>query len=144
MATPNQSSSPTRRSPDPYSWWEKFVFKVEDTTFRIPRRGLDKTSYIFADKFRPQTVEGQSDDNPIVLIEGCKSSEFESLLTCLYPFFLSRSKRGLAIFGTTTPGKDDWRNILNLCTTCSRYRHSLIDKDEDIVTPGLKKLVLRT
>ncbi|KAF5313673.1 hypothetical protein D9611_010140 [Ephemerocybe angulata] len=127
MATPTQSSSPTMPTRDPYSYWEKFVFQVEDTLFRIPRRGLDKASNDFADKFRPQTaVEGQSDDNDNqIIIEGCKSSEFEGLLKCMYPVLVKvkhlpgNSKPAVTLSGTTTLSKDEWLDIFKLSTTCT-------------------------
>ncbi|KAF6747402.1 hypothetical protein DFP72DRAFT_821736, partial [Ephemerocybe angulata] len=85
--------------------------QVEHTLFRVPRHRLDEASDVFANKFRPQTAEeGQSDDNPIV-IEGCKSSEFESLLKYMY-----LSYPVVTLSTTITLSKKEWLDILKLST----------------------------
>ena len=63
------------------------VAQVEDCLFRVPREPLEEESTIFADMFLlPQgeqvMVEGQSDENPIVL-QGIEKDEFEPLLKAL-------------------------------------------------------------
>ena len=71
------------------------VAQVEDCLFRVPREPLEEESTVFADMFLlPQgeqvIVEGQSDENPIVL-QGIEKDEFEPLLKAL----LYRSVRAL-------------------------------------------------
>lgn len=49
---------------------ETVVFRVEDTLFRVPRRGFELESVIFASMFSlppgKHNPEGQDDDSPIV------------------------------------------------------------------------------
>jgi len=61
---------------------ETIVFRVEDTLFRVPRRGFELESPVFASMFslppgnhRP---EGQDDNSPIVL-QGIKKKGFSKL-----------------------------------------------------------------
>ncbi|KAF6755683.1 hypothetical protein DFP72DRAFT_1169508 [Ephemerocybe angulata] len=110
------------RSADFY--WETIVFKVEDTLFRVPRHGLESASDVFADMSRLPTgvggqtvVEGQSDDNSIVL-EGYTGSEFRSLLKILYPSATKvDSVWGDPSLSTTiTLCKVEWIDVLKLST----------------------------
>ena len=60
---------------------------MKDSLFRVPREPLEEESIAFADMFLlPQgeqvIVEGQSDENPIVL-QGIEKDDFESLLKAL-------------------------------------------------------------
>ena len=62
------------------------VLQVEGCLFKVPRGPLEEST-VFADMFvLPQgdqaTVEGQSDQNPIVL-QGIDKSDFEQLLRVL-------------------------------------------------------------
>ncbi|KAF5313688.1 hypothetical protein D9611_010127 [Ephemerocybe angulata] len=99
------------RDPDLYC-----VFQVEDTLFRVPRHRLDQASDVFANKFRPQTAEeGQSDDNPIV-IEGCTSSEFESLLKYMLLPMEHLPGPVVTAIATTNISKKEWLDILKLST----------------------------
>ncbi|KAF5313588.1 hypothetical protein D9611_010139 [Ephemerocybe angulata] len=145
------------RSADFY--WENVVFKVEDTLFRVPRHGLENASIVFADMFRLPTgeggqtaVEGQSDDNPIVL-EGYTSSEFRSLLKILYP---SATKveppwEGpepcpyTTLSTTINLSKEEWIDILKLSTAWEMVvvRATAIAEliSKDMTTP-LDKVVL--
>lgn len=67
---------------------ETVVFRVEDTLFRVPRRGFELESVIFASMFSlpagKHNPEGQDDDSPIVL-QGVKKRDFQSLLEMMYP-----------------------------------------------------------
>ncbi|KAF6755693.1 hypothetical protein DFP72DRAFT_784862, partial [Ephemerocybe angulata] len=103
-------------------YWETVVFKVEDTLFRVPRHGLENASDVFADMFRLPTgvggqtvVEGQSDDNPIVL-DGYKGSEFRSLLKILYPSYLDPLWGDPSLSTVITLSKDEWIDVLKLST----------------------------
>ncbi|KAF5313593.1 hypothetical protein D9611_010130 [Ephemerocybe angulata] len=111
-------------------YWETVVFKVEDTLFRVPRHGLEDASDVFADMFRLPTgvddqtvVEGQSNDNPIVL-EGYTSSEFRSLLKILYPSiaWYNSATKVESMLGkptlspTITLSKQEWIDVLKLST----------------------------
>lgn len=65
------------------------VFRVEGTLFKVPRRGFESGSGVFATMFTLPSVlekekEGQSDETPIIL-EGIKKDDFRSLLHLMYP-----------------------------------------------------------
>lgn len=67
------------------------VFRVEGTLFKVPRRGFESGSGVFATMFSLPSVlghgekkEGQSDETPIIL-EGIQEDDFRSLLHLMYP-----------------------------------------------------------
>ncbi|KAF6755689.1 hypothetical protein DFP72DRAFT_1008645 [Ephemerocybe angulata] len=140
------------------TYWENIVFKVEDTLFRVPRHGLENASVIFADMFRLPTpvggqteVEGQSDDNPIVL-EGYTSSEFRNLLKILYPsalkveqVHLQEDSEDVTLSTSINLSKDEWLSILELSNVWEMdvVRATAIAEltSNDMTTP-LEKVVL--
>lgn len=67
---------------------ETIVFRVEDTLFRVPRRGFELESPVFASMFSLPTgnhsPEGQDDNSPIML-QGMEKKDFQSLLELMYP-----------------------------------------------------------
>ncbi|KAF6760929.1 hypothetical protein DFP72DRAFT_881820 [Ephemerocybe angulata] len=80
-------------------YWRTVVFKVGDGLFRVPRGQFIAQSEVFAGMFAVPSpaengnvsVEGESDENPIVL-EGYEEKDFKALLGVLYPsmFILTR------------------------------------------------------
>ncbi|KIK05795.1 hypothetical protein K443DRAFT_130215 [Laccaria amethystina LaAM-08-1] len=65
------------------------VFRVEGTLFKVPRRGFESGSEVFATMFTLPSVlggakEGQTAETPIIL-EGIKEDDFRSLLHLMYP-----------------------------------------------------------
>ncbi|KAF5340326.1 hypothetical protein D9611_007969 [Ephemerocybe angulata] len=63
------------------------VIQVESKVYRVPRYRLERFSDIFKDMFNlppANEKEGKSDEHPIVL-EGCASFQFESLLSIMFP-----------------------------------------------------------
>ncbi|KAF5341054.1 hypothetical protein D9611_006151 [Ephemerocybe angulata] len=71
-------------------YWDTVVFKVENSLFKVPRERFIAQSEVFSGMFQlvpgdgHESVEGGSDDNPIVL-EGYKADDFIALLKALYP-----------------------------------------------------------
>ncbi|KAF6755684.1 hypothetical protein DFP72DRAFT_964752 [Ephemerocybe angulata] len=110
---------------------ETVIFKVEDTLFCVPRHGLEQASVVFADMFRMPTgtretcvadapyLEGTSDDSPIVL-EGYKSSEFNSLLKFIYPSTILNDPVKEGDPTTLSPSfcldEAEWIDVLKLAT----------------------------
>ncbi|KAF6755682.1 hypothetical protein DFP72DRAFT_1169507 [Ephemerocybe angulata] len=111
-------------------YWETVVFKVEETLFRVPRHGLEQASEVFADMFRMPTgpdvldqdassPEGCSDDKPI-LLEGYKSSEFNSLMKYIYPSRVPDESKGGEVavlsagLGVEGLNEEEWIDILKL------------------------------
>ncbi|KAF8216959.1 hypothetical protein K438DRAFT_1559229, partial [Mycena galopus ATCC 62051] len=81
--------------------------QVEDCLFNVPRYHFERTSEIFATMLTlppgdAVEVEGQSDDNPIVL-DGISEVDFRALLKILYPL-------------TDFMSKDEWLSVLKLST----------------------------
>ncbi|KAF6757744.1 hypothetical protein DFP72DRAFT_890544 [Ephemerocybe angulata] len=63
------------------------VIQVESKVYRFPRYRLERFSDIFKDMFNlppANDKEGTSDEHPIIL-EGCTSFQFESLLSIMFP-----------------------------------------------------------
>ncbi|KAL5485147.1 hypothetical protein ACEPAI_7789 [Sanghuangporus weigelae] len=75
-------------------YFNLIIFKVENCLFRVPRHELEQQSTIFRDMLGlppvggNENVEGESDDNPI-LLDSVSKDAFKLLLKLLYP---SRSK----------------------------------------------------
>ncbi|KAF6750639.1 hypothetical protein DFP72DRAFT_909703 [Ephemerocybe angulata] len=65
-------------------YWDNVVFKVENSLFKVPRDRFIAQSEVFAGMFGYESVEGGSDENPIVL-EGYKVDDFNALLKAIYP-----------------------------------------------------------
>ncbi|EAU90792.2 hypothetical protein CC1G_09269 [Coprinopsis cinerea okayama7 len=109
---------------------ENITLKVEGTLFKVPRYKFQELSPVFADMFSlPSvgpvgTVEGQSDENPIVL-EGYAMKDFERLLSILYP-------SGDAIAGDPIclESKEEWISVLKLSTAWEMTKARLIQVRE--------------
>ncbi|KAK0241242.1 hypothetical protein EDD85DRAFT_764063 [Armillaria nabsnona] len=94
-----------------YFYWEISIFLVEDVLFRVPRYQFIEKSETFRAMFTlPQTetdtVEGDSDDNPIQL-QGVSKVDFERLLKFMYP------QNGLS---PREISHEEWISILKLST----------------------------
>ncbi|KAJ3523532.1 hypothetical protein NMY22_g11398 [Coprinellus aureogranulatus] len=105
------NSAETTLSPDFCS--DIAVFKVENTIFRVLRKGLANASPLFETLFLLPGVngesEGQTNDHPIVL-ESYKACDFDALMRVVYP----RSNDLIA--GGVTLTKDQWVGVLRLST----------------------------
>ncbi|KAJ7250471.1 hypothetical protein B0H12DRAFT_997061, partial [Mycena haematopus] len=89
---------------------------VEDCIFNVPRYHFEHTSGIFASMLTlppgdSVQVEGQSEQNPIVL-EGISKVDFRALLKVLYPLNVLQSILNTEKWMT----KDEWISILKLST----------------------------
>ncbi|KAF6750649.1 hypothetical protein DFP72DRAFT_909721 [Ephemerocybe angulata] len=81
-------------------YWSNVVFKVGDGLFRVPRGQFIAQSEVFAGMFGVPSpaengnvsVEGESDENPIVL-EGYEEKDFKALLGVLYPSMFTLTRR---------------------------------------------------
>ncbi|CAA7260401.1 unnamed protein product [Cyclocybe aegerita] len=95
--TARQSASPlatprVMRAPDTKFYFQIVVFGVGNTIFRVPRHGFEVPGTIFEALFalppspnEVNSVEGLSDDHPIVL-DGVEEDHFRGFLGALYPF----------------------------------------------------------
>ncbi|KAJ6581992.1 hypothetical protein B0H19DRAFT_1019018 [Mycena capillaripes] len=102
---------PTYRGRDRKYYLESITFKVEESTFKVPRYHFEHSSEIFATTFTLPAVdavnaEGQSDENPFIL-QGIERVDFERLLKVLYP---------LDVPQILSMVKDDWISVLKLST----------------------------
>ncbi|KAF8216963.1 hypothetical protein K438DRAFT_1704090 [Mycena galopus ATCC 62051] len=98
-------------SRDENHYFQTIIFQVEDCLFNVPRYHFERTSEIFATMLTlppgdAVKVEGQSDDNPIVL-DGISKVDFRALLKILYPLQIRR---------TDFMSKDEWLSVLKLST----------------------------
>ncbi|KAF9050381.1 hypothetical protein BJ165DRAFT_1609303 [Panaeolus papilionaceus] len=91
---------------------ENVVFKVEDTLFCVPKRGLVNEGVYFNNLFNLAASgsailppQGSSDENPFVL-HGVSETHFRNFLGLIYPFC-----------GVESPSTDEqWLGILHLAT----------------------------
>ncbi|KAJ7250477.1 hypothetical protein B0H12DRAFT_1072073 [Mycena haematopus] len=95
---------------------ENITFKVEDCIFSVPRYHFEHTSEIFASMLTLPLgdgvqVEGQSEQNPIVL-EGISKVDFRALLKVLYPLNIREAMLNTDEWMT----KDEWLSVLKLST----------------------------
>ncbi|KAL4068137.1 hypothetical protein J3A83DRAFT_3816543 [Scleroderma citrinum] len=122
-----------------------YTTTVEDCLFKIPREPLEAESIVFRDMFLlPQgdkdTVEGLSDENPVVL-PGVSQDEFEQLLTVL----LSR-KHVSGRCSESDLDLDQWVSVLKLSTMWEFHAPRIaaiihIDSLDNMIDP-IDKVVL--
>jgi len=101
---------------DQIYYLECITFKVEDRIFKVPRNQFERRSEIFGTTFTLPTggdiqVEGQSDENPVVLA-GIGSIDFQALLKVLYPLDVHQILSDKDEWMT----KDEWISVLKLST----------------------------
>ncbi|KJA28771.1 hypothetical protein HYPSUDRAFT_128367 [Hypholoma sublateritium FD-334 SS-4] len=87
---------------DELYYLESVVFKVEDTLFRVPKKGFCVKDTVIGDMFLSSSprnehgvIEGSTDEFPIVLennelrkmgVEPIKKADFQAFLRVMYPF----------------------------------------------------------
>ncbi|KAF9552798.1 hypothetical protein CPC08DRAFT_601941, partial [Agrocybe pediades] len=103
--------------------------------FRVPTDGLIRESQFFSDMFSlpipasGTTVEGVSDDKPIMLPESISAESFRSLLRLLYPS--SGEDHAVEL------SESEWISVLELSTMWYflRYRKMAISHLNGLLTP---------
>lgn len=119
---------------------ETIVFRVENTLFRVPRRGFELESLVFATMFTlpagDHNPEGRNDNTAIVL-QGIRKRDFENFLALLYPM------------GPDLPvlGHEDLVGVLHLATMWEfekirRYVVKMMNEDSDARSRGVGLLGL--
>ncbi|KAI0326136.1 hypothetical protein GY45DRAFT_150028 [Cubamyces sp. BRFM 1775] len=107
---------------------DHIVFQVENCLFKVPQRKFVDDSEVFKGMFAlpadSKTVEGQTDEKPIVLV-GIKKEEFQALLHVMFtPLY------GPSLEEQRQPTLEEWISVLKLTTMWqfARQRRVAIDR----------------